>query len=229
MEALTLSGTGLAVALLMGFLFVIFGGHLWWFFILGMLLFLVLSAIVTWVGRGYKSKKKLGQDPRGIRNVLANGLIPLMIAGLYWLMIAIGSSNYASIFLFGFICSVAAITADKFASEIGVLGPMPISLISGKRVRKGVSGGVTWLGLTVSALAPLLIGLILIPLALTSYNIGIGAYLAVAIVTLCGFMGSLVDSFLGYYEEKGIGNKFTSNFLCSIAGAVLGIMIILLL
>jgi uncharacterized protein (TIGR00297 family) len=228
MEALTLSGTGLAVALIMGFLFVIFGGHLWWFFILGMMLFLVLSAMVTWIGKGYKSKKKLGQDPRGIRNVVANGLMPLVIAGLYYLMMAIGKGDYASIFLFGFICSVAAITADKFASEIGVLGPMPISLISGKRVRKGVSGGVTWLGLTVSALAPLLIGLILIPLALTTYSLGIGAYLAIAIVTLCGFLGSLVDSFLGYYEEKGIGNKFTSNFLCSIAGAAVGIILIVL-
>ena len=49
----------------MAVLFVIFGGGIWWFFILGMLLFLVPAALVTWLGREYKRKKKLGQDPGG--------------------------------------------------------------------------------------------------------------------------------------------------------------------
>ncbi len=228
MEALTLSGAGLAVALVMGVLFVAVGGQAWWVFIVGMLLFLVLSAIVTRLGNDYKRKKRLGQDPRGVANVVANGAVPLAMAFLYRLALGMGAERYALLCFFGFIASVAAITADKFASEIGVLGPMPVSLISRRRVRKGISGGVTWLGLAVSALAAVLIGVVLVSLSI-SYGLSVNPYLAIGIVMVCGFSGSLADSVLGYYEEKGIGNKFTSNLVCSIVGASLGVVLILIL
>ncbi len=227
MEALTLSGTGLAVAIAMGLLFAVFGGPIWWFFLFGMLLFLVLSAIVTWVGTDYKKKKMLGQDPRGVRNVMANGLVPLIMAGLYRLSLIMGAERYAAICLVCFIASVAAITADKFASEIGVLGPMPISLITGKRVRKGVSGGITWLGLAVSVIAPIVIAVALLLISISFLHVGLS--LAVVIVVLAGFIGSLVDSVLGHYEERGIGNKFTSNFMCSVAGALVAFLLVLAL
>ena len=224
MEALTLSGKGLAVAAVMGVLFAAFGWSNWWFFILGMLLFLVLSALVTWTGRGYKSKKNLGQDPRGVLNVMANGGVPLVLAGLYWLLNVIGGGAYSWLCLFGFVAAVAAITADKFASEIGVLDGMPISLLSGKKVRKGVSGGVTWVGLLVSVLGALLVAVVLVPLA--PFGTLLNGYVAVLVVTLSGFIGNLVDSVLGYYEEKGVGNKFTSNLACSLVGALIGIVLI---
>ncbi len=227
MEALTLSGKGLAIALAMGLLFAVFGWGIWWFFITGMLLFLILSAIVTWVGKDYKSKKNLGQDPRGVSNVLANGTVPLVMAGLYRLSMIMGAEQYAALCLFAFIASVAAITADKFASEIGVLDGMPVSLISGRKVRKGVSGGVTWLGLTVSAIAAAMVGAILV--VLIGPAIPIGPYLAICAVTLSGFLGNLADSLSGYYEEKGIGNKFTSNLLCSAAGAIIGALLAVLI
>ena len=226
MEILTLSGAGVAVTIAMGLFFIILGGQIWWIFVLGMLLFLVLSAIVTKAGMGYKRKKILGQDPRGVANVLANGSVPLIMAVLYRLSFVAGSHWYATLCLFGFIASVAAITADKFASEIGVLGPMPISLVSGKRVRKGVSGGITWLGLAVSALAPLLVALVLVPISL-AYGLSVNLYLAIGAVVICGFLGSIADSILGYWEEKKIGNKFTSNFLCSLTGAAVGVMLLL--
>lgn len=224
MEALTLSGAGLAVAVAMGILFALFGGAVWWFFILGMLLFLVLSAAVTWLGSGYKRKKKLGQEPRGVRNVVANGLMPLVLAGLYRLSMALGAQNYAALCLFGFICAVAAITADKFASEIGILDGTPISLIGKKTVKKGVSGGVTMVGLAVSLAAALAVGVILVPLGGLGFQVGL--YFAICAAALSGFLGNLVDSVLGYYEEKGIGNKFTSNFACSLAGAAIGIALL---
>jgi uncharacterized membrane protein len=104
---------------------------------------------------------------------------------------------------------------------------MPISLISGRRVRKGVSGGVTWLGLVVSVLAAVLIAVVLVPLSMP--YISVNLYLAIGIVMLCGFAGSVVDSVLGYWEEMGLGNKFSCNFFCSVAGAALGIVLILLI
>jgi len=228
MEVLTLSGAGLAVALAMGVLIVVFGGAAWWLFILGMLLFLVLSAVVTRTGNSYKRKKGFGQDPRGVPNVVANGAVPLALAGLYRLAYAFGAGRWEMLFLLGFIASVAAITADKFASEIGVLDGVPVSLLGWKEVRKGVSGGVTWVGLVVSAAAALMIGILLVPLSVP-YGLSINVYIAVGVVALCGFLGGVVDSALGYYEENGIGNKFTSNFACSLAGALFGILLVSLL
>jgi uncharacterized protein (TIGR00297 family) len=228
MEALTLSGKGLAVAAAMAALFIVFGWGIWWFFIAGMVLFLVLSAVVTWFGKDYKSKKNLGQDPRGVSNVMANGTVPLIMAGLYRLSPALGAEKYAALCIIGFIASVAAITSDKFASEIGVLDGMPISLVSWKRVRKGVSGGITWLGITVSVIAALLVAVVLVCLIVPNGLPG-GPYLAVLAATLGGFVGNLVDSVLGYYEEKGLGNKFTSNLACSLIGAIAGIALIIIL
>lgn len=138
-----------------------------------------------------------------------------------------GAERYAVLCLFGFIAAIAAITADKFASEIGVLDGMPVSLLGRKTVRKGVSGGVTLVGLVVSAIGAALVAGVLIPLSVP-YGLAINPYLAIGIVTLCGFVGSLVDSILGYYEEKGMGSKFTSNLACSLAGAILGIVLIVI-
>jgi hypothetical protein len=40
-----------------------------------------------------------------------------------------------------------------------------------------------------------------------------------------GFIGTLVDSILGHFEEKGIGNKYSSNFVCSVAGGILSVIL----
>ena len=159
--------------------------------------------------------------------MLANGTVPLAMAWLYRVSMILGSRTAMRRSLFGFIASVAAITADKFASEIGMLDGMPVSLLTGRKVRKGVSGGVTWLGLTVSAIAAAMVGAILV--VLIGPAIPIGPYLAICAVTLSGFLGNLADSLSGYYEEKGIGNKFTSNLLCSAAGAIIGALLAVLI
>jgi uncharacterized membrane protein len=41
-------------------------------------------------------------------------------------------------------------------------------------------------------------------------------------VTLAGLGGSIADTFFGVFEERGIGTKGTTNFLCSLVGALLG-------
>ena len=118
-----------------------------------------------------------------------------------------------------YVASVAAISADKFASEIGVLDGIPTMLLTLKRVKKGVSGGVTALGLVASFVAALIIGT-------SALYINV-ALPIVALIAFSGFFGNLIDSVFGYYEEKGIGNKFTSNFVCSLAGAVACLLILL--
>ena len=50
----------------------------------------------------------------------------------------------------------------------------------------------------------------------------------VLIIAISGLLGSVVDSVAGHFEEKGIGNKYTSNILCAIAAALIAYAVIVL-
>ena len=171
-----------------------------------MLIFLVLSVVVT--RYGYEKKRDLGlyEHERSWENVLANGAIPTICA-VANPMIGWGA----------YVGSIAAITADKFASELGVLGGEPISLMNFKKTKAGRNGAITLFGTLMSLDCALIIGLaamFLIP--------GLDLRKVVVIV-LIGFGGSMVDSLAWVLEERGIGNKATTNAVCSLFGAVCGL------
>ena len=221
MAILTLADKAMAVALVMGVFFLVLGGNLGPFFLLAMLYFLFLSAIVTKIGHSYKVRAKLYEKQRGIKNVLANGGWPLFMVVVYFLM---RGSAFQSLAVVGFLSALAAVMADKFSSEIGVLDGIPISIIGFRKVDKGVSGGVTWVGLLAGLLGSALIAALL--LFLGSF-IAVTPYIFLAVV-VGGFGGTLFDSVLGWFEEKGIGNKFTSNFFGSVFGSLISIIVVLL-
>jgi uncharacterized protein (TIGR00297 family) len=216
----TLDGKGLLLAIAMGILIYFLGSGEGAAFLLVLILFLVLSAVVTRVGKASKQGIGVYEAGRGWKNVLANGAMPLIAAFLYWLSLryAFMPSSYL---MFAYIASVCAITADKFASELGVLDGEPTMLLTLKKTKKGVSGGVTALGLGASLVGSAIIGLGI-------FLIG-GGVAVVSIVTLAGFLGNLVDSVLGYFEERGIGNKYTSNFFCSVAGFLLCLLMLVVI
>lgn len=97
--------------------------------------------------------------------------------------------------------SLAAVTADTWATEIGALSKTPPRLITtGKPVEKGVSGGVTPTGLLASLLGAALIGGVagLFPEGQLSGLAGasfVGRLFLAA--TIAGLAGSLLDSWLG--------------------------------
>jgi uncharacterized membrane protein len=100
-------------------------------------------------------------------------------------------------------------------------------------VKKGTSGGITELGLFAGICAAFIISLLLLLIpghitALSGYY-GFSLEKAVLIITVSGFAGSIIDSILGYYEERGIGNKFTSNFACGIAAGLIGMLLFIIL
>lgn len=195
---------GLMLALVMG-LVVTFFGH--FSFLPIFLLFLTASVIATKYGYAKKREMGLYEHERSWENVLANGLIPTLGA-VFWTNPAIGLGAY--------IGSVAAITADKFASEIGVLGSKPRSLLTLRPAKKGESGCVSPLGTLMSFNGGLLIGL-----ASMFLIEDIGAWKIITI-GLIGFAGSFADSLVGVLEERGIGNKASTNMICALAGAILG-------
>ncbi len=235
MLILTLDKRGFALAIMMGAAFLLLGLRFGLFFVLTMLLFLVLSAVVTYIGHNYK-KRLFGTESerRGSKNVLANGGAPLIAAVAFFLAAANGLEKLEVLCVIGFVASVAAITADKFESEIGIFDAIaPRMIFTFKKAKKGTSGAMTPLGSLSGVLASLLIALMLIwiikPLQVLYSASGSLAASAVISVIVGGFVGSVVDSMLGYYEEKGVGNKYTSNLVCGICGGIVGMLLFLLI
>lgn len=192
----------MALAIGMGLAVALFGTGA---FLLLLLIFLALSIAVTRFGHDQKREIGLYEHERSWENVLANGFVPMLCAVL---SPTIGWAPYVG--------SLAAITADKFASELGVLGGEPTYLLNFKKVKRGTNGAVTPLGLMMSFDGGLLVGIaayFLIP-GLTLWKI--------VFIGLVGFSGSLADSLVGVLEERGIGSKATTNAICSLFGAVAG-------
>lgn len=199
---------GIILAVLMGTLIYILGGM---DYLVLMLSFLVLGVIATKYEHYVKRDMGIYEHERGWENVLSNGLMPTLFA-------------MASCFIgpVPFIASLAATTSDTFASEIGVLGKgKPISLDGMNEVKPGTSGAISIMGTIASLLGATLIGVIAI--FLFSIN-----PLTALLVGIAGFIGSFVDTILGIFEEKGIGTKGTTNFICSMVGGLLGYLITLL-
>jgi uncharacterized protein (TIGR00297 family) len=91
----------------------------------------------------------------------------------------------------GYAAALAAVNADTWATELGVLNPTPPRMITdlGKRVEKGTSGGVSLSGTLASLLGAAVIAL---PAAWFS-----GHWSLLPLISLAGLAGSLFDSLLG--------------------------------
>jgi len=198
-----LDGLGLSLALFMGALVFYFGQAN--FFVI-FLLFLAASVVATKYGFAKKRELGLYEHERSWENVLANGIVPTAAA------IASPSVGFGA-----FIGSVAAIASDKFASELGVLGGEPLCLLTFKPGKRGESGCISYFGTLMSANGALLIGL-----GWWLLNPGTSLWLVLQIGAV-GFAGSFADSIAGVLEERGFGTKATTNMLCALVGALLGL------
>ena len=226
---LSLDYKGTIVAILLGILFFISGisktEHYIFsiFFVSSMILFLIISFIVTKIGINYKKHLNLYEYKRSIKNVLSNGVPPL-IMGLFYFY----SNN--PLFIIGFSSVVAAIAADKFSSEIGVLNGAPRLILTFKKVKKGVSGGITLLGSLSGLLGSMAVSLFSIAYFyfIIPFNT-ISLLLIFFILLLSGFCGTIIDSILGYFENKGIGTKHITNFIASLGAGFIGTILFLLI
>jgi uncharacterized protein (TIGR00297 family) len=118
--------------------------------------------------------------------VLANGSLGalLAVAAVVW-----PGSSWP---WFAFIGAMAAVNADTWATELGVLSRSEPRLISnGKRVERGTSGGITLLG-SLSTLG----GAALVGVMAVLFNDLTGAA-GLLSALLAGLAGSLFDSWLG--------------------------------
>ena len=172
---------GAAAASLLG-LVVMYIGGVSGFIVLAF--FFLSSSVLSKLVRGIDSVAGKGSE-RDMMQVAANGL-PAAIA-----LILFRLSPYPAAFLAAFAAAVAEAEADTFSGEIGRLSHRdPVSIITFTRVPKGLSGGVTVLGLVSGAASSLLIAL----LFMGTFGCTVSAFSAVA---ASGFLGSVLDSFLG--------------------------------
>jgi uncharacterized protein (TIGR00297 family) len=169
---------------------IIFGIGGWQWAVLLLTFFITSSAF----SRAFK-KHKLGLnekyskgDVRDAGQVFGNGGIPTMFAALHFFF-----PNETWPWL-GFASAVAAVNADTWATELGVLNPNPPRLITNLKrvVEKGTSGGISFIGTLASMVGAILIGILASFLGPQPASISTGV-----IITMAGFAGSFFDSFLG--------------------------------
>lgn len=133
-------------------------------------------------------------EKRNIYQVIANGGMAVIGMMLY-------KKSGNPIFLVAYSTSLSEATADTFESSIGSLSKKePFSIVTLKRVPKGLSGGVSLTGLIGGMIGSLLIGL----LHILTFGWNIKYFL---IITFCGFFCTIIDSFLGGFLQVLYKNK----------------------
>ncbi len=211
-QQLTEGGT--IAAIVVGIAVFVLGGWTW----LALLMVFFISSNFWSKFKAEKKEEAIKEFAKaGIRDfwqVSANGLSGSLLAAAYF--VSPTNALFAA-----FAGTIATVTADTWATEIGVLDKNPRSILTGKRAKPGTSGAISLLGLVATVGACLLIALCAI--AFNSINNGfenhlflgdvvkeqfVGGLAFILIVIIAGTIGSLSDSVLGatvqgtYYCRK---------------------------
>jgi uncharacterized protein (TIGR00297 family) len=189
-----LTQSGLISAVMVGSLILGLGHWMFYVFLMGfffssLLIRKVVEIVFPNLPQTFDHPQK--HEARTGVQVLANAGILTVISAFYAL-----APSVELIVLAGL--SMAASTADTWASEIGALSPQPPTLILSKRpIRLRLSGGVTplglWASLAGSAWITLLVGAVLVMNGQMTPLLGV----ACGLCWVGGFLGSIIDSVLG--------------------------------
>jgi uncharacterized protein (TIGR00297 family) len=211
----SLARSGVLGAILTGTLIFGLGGVVWG----GLLvLFFVSSSLLSHWQEARKTNvadvfAKGGQ--RDLSQALANGGIGAALALANWL-------TPHPLWLAAFVGTMAAVTADTWATEIGVLSSRPPRLITTfKPVPPGTSGGITLLGTGAALAGGVFIGLSAallqtfvsfprLPFLPLSTGATLGASTLILAGAVAGLLSALFDSLLGATVER--------IYLCEVCG-----------
>jgi len=219
-----------------------FGGIKW---SAPVLAFFILSSMLTKYSESRNPQTKSLFSKTGKRDhiqVFANGGVAAVLVVINQIFSGESELIYAL-----FVSSLAAVCADTWATETGILFKnKTVSILNFKNVAPGTSGGISIAG-TIGAITGAFI------IALSSlFWIGQNIFNYIILITAAGLFGSLVDSFIGaalqrknicrvcrkiteksehcgekvnhYSGVKWVSNDFV-NFCCSAAGALFTLLI----
>ena len=205
----SLSRSGVAGAMIVGTAIFGFGGWVW-----GTLLvtFFVLSSLLSHYNEAAKAnlaEKFAKGHRRDLGQTLANGGAGALIAMAYWL-------HPHPALLAAFVGAMAAVNADTWATELGVLSRLPPRLVTTWQVvERGTSGGVSGLGTLAALVGALTIGLAALGFMTLDGLLGGAGYVPAGVglrllpaALLGGLSGSMFDSLLGatvqaiYYSPR---------------------------
>ncbi|KAI0196981.1 integral membrane protein DUF92 [Astrocystis sublimbata] len=184
-----------------------------------------------------------GEGPRTHVQVLANSLMGSILTLLHAYQLrqrrdTIGSGRApegtycyswaGDVLVVGIICNYAAVAADTFSSELGILSrtePRLITSLNLRKVPRGTNGGVTVWGLVAGFLGSLIIvttSLLFLPMCgeHTSDQVGGGRPWTMSErsifafgLTIWGTLGSLLDSFLGGWLQRSVRDVKTGKII----------------
>jgi len=189
----SLSESGWLGAILVGTLTFGFGGWPWG---LTLIVFFVSSSILSHYKESIKERRAAEKFAKGGRRdffqTVANGGLGALCAVAY----ALG--NQPPALLAAFVGLMATVTADTWATELGVLSPHQPRLITTRQpVPPGTSGGVTLMGTTAAAAGGLLIGITMFLFSWLTLPDGSLPWWMIVAGLLGGLGGALFDSLLG--------------------------------
>ena len=209
----SLARSGVTGAIVVGTLIFGFGGWTWG---LALIAFFVSSSLLSHYRQADKvglSEKFAKGERRDLGQVLANGGAGALLAlAVYFLIDLAGQARagnplyiYLTLAYFG---AMATVTADTWATELGVLArETPRLITTGRPVAPGTSGGITRYGTLAALTGAAFIGVaafVLIQLAslATTGQLLLADLPIVVIAAAAGLVGSLFDSLLGATVQR---------------------------
>ncbi len=178
---------GSLAAGLLGFYLTVIAG---WNWLLPVLFFFFSSVIFTKIDSSAR-RKKIPSSGRNVWQVVANILWALLSSVLFLVF-----KN--ELFIFFFIASVAAVTADTWASEVGpILNKRSFSVADWKMHIAGTTGGISFGGTAAALAGAFLVSAFSYYLFFDTWN-----WIRISILTLSAFLACFVDTFLGAFAEE---------------------------
>jgi uncharacterized protein (TIGR00297 family) len=153
-------------------------------------------------------------EKRDYKNVLGNCLASVIFISIGQVVAAVSAINAAF--------------SDTFSSEIGRLShKKPVLITSFKKVKTGVDGGISFLGIFSAIFISLatIFYFLLVPNLFGLETTFV--FKDILVIGVIGVLGSLIDSLIGAaIERKGLIDNCQTNFLATLISGFIAIIII---
>lgn len=212
---------GTVAALIVGLIVAFFGSVQW---LVVLLVFAVSSHFATKAFFDVKKKQHVQEGLSGERrvsNVFYAALIGITLASINLTSFVVHMIYFHYFELFSI--SLAVVSSDTFASEIGQIDRNVYLITTFKRTTPGINGGISLTGEGAALLGAFIVA---ITYGLLSTSSGISLFKILMVGTL-GFVGCQIDSILGAtFENRNKLSKGEVNLLSALFSVFIAIPIL---